>query len=272
MSVRADDFTTIEEDVKRRDLTINALFYDIMSEEVVDLVGGLGDIKNRVIRTVGNPEDRFREDRLRVLRVIRFASKLDFQIDPDTYRAIVRDNHLDGVSFERIHDELIRTLTGAKDVSRLLRLMDCLNMWERVLPGLSVGVPKQSLLPLGAPALLALLLDEEDPETLGKKLNYLKYSADEVAQVTFLLRYRDLDSSRAYRLRKLRLASHIDPHMMLGYNLMRCKPEPFLATAFDSYTFQPPVKGEDLMAEGYSGKALGVELERRETELFKGLL
>ncbi len=270
-------FTSIEEDVKRRDLTINALFYDIANGEVVDLVGGIEDINNGIIRTVGDPEDRFREDRLRVLRAIRFAAKLDFKIEHETYRAIERDNHLDGVSFERIHDELIRTLSGAKNSARLMHLMDGLDMWKRVLPGLDarsspVGTFMRLVNTSSVPVALALLLDREDPETLGKKLNYLKYSAEEVAQVTFLLRYRDLEASRAYRIRKLFNAGHVGPGMLSVYANNRSRPVSGLVRAFDHYVLSQPVRGEDLMAQGYSGRELGMELERRETELFKELL
>lgn len=74
-------FTTIENDVKRRDLTINALFYDIAKGEVVDFVGGIEDIKNGVVRAVGDPTERFDEDRLRILRVIRFAARMGAGMD-----------------------------------------------------------------------------------------------------------------------------------------------------------------------------------------------
>lgn len=69
-------FTDIETDAKRRDLTCNALYYDIDTNEVVDLVGGVEDIKNGVVRTVGNPADRFKEDPIRIMRFIRFLSKI----------------------------------------------------------------------------------------------------------------------------------------------------------------------------------------------------
>src|SRR5579871_5324482 len=103
-------FATIAEDVQRRDLTINALFYDIAAQEVVDLVGGLEDIDLRWVKAVGKAEDRFAEDKLRKLRCIRFAVKLDFMIDPDTFEAIQRDPGLEGVSFERVRDEFVRSI------------------------------------------------------------------------------------------------------------------------------------------------------------------
>ena len=73
----AVEFTNIEGDVKRRDLTINALFYDIDTFEIVDLVGGLEDLKNGVVRTVGSAEERFGEDPLRILRFFRFFSRFN---------------------------------------------------------------------------------------------------------------------------------------------------------------------------------------------------
>ena len=94
----AVEFTTIDQDVLRRDLTINALFYDIDTSEVVDLVGGIEDLKNGVVRTVGSPEERFDEDRLRILRAIRFAARFGSDLDAATDAALKKDSNLNGVS------------------------------------------------------------------------------------------------------------------------------------------------------------------------------
>ncbi len=91
-------FSDIETDVKRRDLTINALFYDIGTKEIVDLVGGMGDIKNGVVRTVGDAGERFDEDRLRILRAIRFAARVGSKLDPAIDAALKKNNSLEGVS------------------------------------------------------------------------------------------------------------------------------------------------------------------------------
>jgi tRNA nucleotidyltransferase/poly(A) polymerase len=104
----AVSFTNIEGDVKRRDLTINALFYDIDTKEIVDLVGGVDDLKQGVVRTVGTPEDRFGEDRLRILRAIRFAGRFGSELDPATDAALQKDSSLEGISGERIRDEFIK--------------------------------------------------------------------------------------------------------------------------------------------------------------------
>jgi len=271
-------FATIKEDVQRRDLTINALFYDISAQEVVDLVGGLEDIENSIVRTVGRPEDRFAEDRLRVMRAIRFATKLNFDVHPDTFRAIHEDNNLDGVSFERVHDELIRSIAGARYPKKLMALMNMLGMWDRVLPGLKAStyldclVSSRGIDSNNVPIVLALLLDGTDLETLPKKLNYLKYSADEVAQVSFLLRLRELTPETAPKLRKAFFQSKLTLEDVEEYIRIRGLPDRAVARAFFEYLTTEPYRGEPLMAQGFSGKALGQELQRLESEKFQSLV
>ena len=101
-----------KQDVLRRDFTVNGLLMDPDSGEVLDFVGGRADLERRVIRAIGDPVTRFREDHLRLLRAIRFAARLKFSIDPVTFDAI-RENHrlVLSVSAERIRDELVRILT-----------------------------------------------------------------------------------------------------------------------------------------------------------------
>ena len=105
------DFTNkLEEDLKRRDFTINAMAYN-EKEGLIDLFGGKEDIESRVIRTVGNPYDRFNEDGLRMIRAIRFSSKLDFQIEEDTLKAIYDNaNIIEDISLERITDEFSKII------------------------------------------------------------------------------------------------------------------------------------------------------------------
>ena len=105
------DFTNkLEEDLKRRDFTINAMAYN-EKEGLIDLFGGKEDIESRVIRTVGNTYDRFNEDGLRMIRAIRFSSKLDFQIDEDTLKAIYDNaNIIEDISLERITDEFSKII------------------------------------------------------------------------------------------------------------------------------------------------------------------
>ncbi len=100
------------QDARRRDFTINGLMLDPDSGEVLDFVGGREDLSHRVIRAIGDADERFREDHLRLLRAIRFAARLDFQIAPATFEAIRRHHALIAkVSAERVRDELTRILT-----------------------------------------------------------------------------------------------------------------------------------------------------------------
>ncbi len=123
------EFSTAEEDARRRDFTINAMFEDPVADEVIDLVGGKADLHARLIRAVGDPAERFAEDHLRLLRAARFAARLDFAIEARTLAAMkVAAGQLSLVSAERIGDELVRMLCGGRaraafeilDQSRLL--------------------------------------------------------------------------------------------------------------------------------------------------------
>lgn len=102
-------FATAEEDAKRRDFTVNGLFRDPISNQIIDYVGGVADLKKGVLRAIGDPTQRFREDHLRLLRAVRFATVLGFDIEPNTWQAIVNHAHLiSKVSAERVRDECIR--------------------------------------------------------------------------------------------------------------------------------------------------------------------
>src|SRR5436190_7412318 len=86
--IRRDNvFGTAEEDARRRDFTMNGLFYDVDADEVIDYVGGLGDLAARTVRTIGEADIRFREDPVRILRAIKFAARLDFDIDGVAWQA-----------------------------------------------------------------------------------------------------------------------------------------------------------------------------------------
>ena len=102
-------FSNSEADAKRRDFTINGLFYDPVAERIIDTVGGAEDITAGIIRAIGHPEDRFREDYLRLLRAVRFATVLDYQIEPTTWLAIQAvSEKITLISPERIREELDR--------------------------------------------------------------------------------------------------------------------------------------------------------------------
>jgi poly(A) polymerase len=108
-------FTEPEEDAKRRDFTINGLFYDPLTEEVHDFIGGQTDLSNKLIRFIGDPHERILEDHLRIIRAVRFKNTLGFGYHPDTYAAIRKHAHLaDKVSWERVRDELNKIILSRK--------------------------------------------------------------------------------------------------------------------------------------------------------------
>ncbi len=102
------EMSTPLEDAQRRDFTINGMFYDPLKDEVIDLVGGKDDLARRLVRAIGNPDERFVEDRLRMIRAVRIASRFDFKIDPETEEAIKKNAHtlFPAVAMERIWQEL----------------------------------------------------------------------------------------------------------------------------------------------------------------------
>lgn len=105
--------SNINDDLSRRDFTINALAYNPNKDEIVDLFGGKKDIENKIIRAVGDPDKRFKEDALRIMRAIRFSSTLDFEIEENTKSAVFRNKELlKNVSAERIFSELSKLLMG----------------------------------------------------------------------------------------------------------------------------------------------------------------
>ena len=119
-------FTTAEEDAKRRDFTINGLFVDPIEERVIDYVGGQEDLKNRVLRAIGNANERFEEDHLRLLRAVRFASRFGFDIEGRTRAAIVhRAEQLKRISPERVAEELRLMLTSPARAAAWRLLWDC---------------------------------------------------------------------------------------------------------------------------------------------------
>jgi putative nucleotidyltransferase with HDIG domain len=125
------------EDVARRDFTINGMMLDPLSGEVLDFVGGRKDLDARIIRAIGDPERRFAEDKLRMLRAVRFAARFEYEIEPATLGAIKRHAHeISLVSRERIRDELTRMLIEGRAHLAFL-LLDEIGLLKQVLPEIS---------------------------------------------------------------------------------------------------------------------------------------
>jgi poly(A) polymerase len=109
--IRIDSFGTPEEDALRRDITINGLFYNIADFSIIDYVGGMADLERRVIRTIGDPDERFQQDPVRMIRVIRHAARTGFSIKDQTYQAILQHREeIRKCSPSRLRDEFLREL------------------------------------------------------------------------------------------------------------------------------------------------------------------
>ncbi len=137
-------FADEKEDARRRDFTVNGLFYDPVEDRLLDHVGGVEDIERRTIRTIGDPNARFDEDRLRMLRAVRFAARLNWSVDAGTLAAIRRAApSIEAISPERIRDELLRTLTEGGAPWGLRLLLDT-GLMDVILPEVSAmaGVPQ----------------------------------------------------------------------------------------------------------------------------------
>ena len=188
-------FSSPEEDAKRRDFTINGMFYDPVADQVVDFVDGKSDLEHRLVRAIGDPNERFSEDHLRLLRAVRFAAALDFEIAPATWKAVTEKAHqIRTVSHERIRDEIMKIMGDPHRV-RGLDLLDQSGLLKNILPEVSqmhgCEQPPQfhpegdvyvhtrlmlSLLPADVSPLLALSVLLHD---IGKPVTY---SFDEVDQ------------------------------------------------------------------------------------------
>jgi poly(A) polymerase len=129
-------FATAEEDAARRDFTINGMFFDPEKNEVIDFVGGRADLKRKLIRAIGDPAQRFAEDRLRMLRAVRFATTLGFEIDPATGEAVVAHAaSIKEISAERIREELVR-IFQSPNRARGWDLLDTSGLMRAILPEL----------------------------------------------------------------------------------------------------------------------------------------
>ena len=268
----AVSFTDIEGDVKRRDLTINALFYDIEAGEVVDLVGGINDLKNGVVRTVGSAEDRFGEDRLRILRAIRFAGRFGSDLDPSVDAALQNDASLEGISGERIRDEFIKGLASAKSTKHFLEMIDKYGLFNWIFKGLNVN---KRFIDNDTPiVLIAMLLSKNELTTLAKKLNELKYSADEVKKITTLIAILNLDIDTAPKLKALFVKSGLTSDQLRNFGANMGVSSQLL-DSFEEYLKLPNVTGPEAM-EKYKiakpGPELGKAINQMEIERFKNLV
>ena len=265
---------TIEDDCMRRDLTSNALFYDIRNKKIVDLVGGVDDIKNGIVRAVGDASQRFIEDRLRILRIFRFASRMNGKIDEQTSKAILNDNRLrgigpkDDVSQERIWEEMLKSFKQAKDYNYYLSLFTKYNMWGEVFPGVQINTkPVESK---NFVILIANLFLGNSTDKLEVKLvQDFKIDGETAKKVVFLLELLNLTPEVVLDTYRKKTSCSIDDSTILEWLGVTDNETPQLIKFVD---YKPTVSSQELMEQGYKGKDLGLEIKRLEIEKFKSMI
>ena len=264
----AVEYSTIDKDVLRRDLTINALFYDMGTEEVVDLVGGLEDIKNSKIRTVGVAADRFAEDPLRKLRALRFAGRTGSKLEKETAEAILTDNSLEGISTERIRDEFKKSVTTAKSAKKYLEMVSEFKLWNIMFPTLPIS---QKFVNTNTWLIqLTQLFMANDTDLLKKEMNKATFSNDEISGVIFLKNLMAFNPANVFDTHKQFKNSGLDKKVILEFvkiNRLDAK----MIKAF--FKYKPSTNGRDVMKEfGLKGPAISDKINQIEADKFKKLL
>ena len=184
-------FTDANQDVLRRDFTINGLLYDPITERIIDYVNGQADIQAKLVRAIGDPRARFEEDKLRILRAVRFGARLGYRVEPATWEAVcAMAPAIHQVSSERIREELLRILTEGQAV-RGIRMLEESGLRKQILPELewtqhlerSVELLRAGLEPDFA---MALLLHETPVDQVQRIIERLKFSRAEIHHVLAL--------------------------------------------------------------------------------------
>lgn len=258
------EFTDIETDVKRRDLTINALFYDLDTHEVVDLVGGISDLKNGIVRTVGSAEERFNEDRLRILRAIRFAARFGSNLDPAVDAALKKDSSMDKISNERIRDEFLKGVKSAKSVKHFLKMLKEYDLLKWVFKGLNVAsdfIEERDHI-----VLLTYILRNNSPQSIQKGLHGMTYTSDEIKAILFLNSLQVLITSRVYKLKKAQQNSGVSDEQIRNFGKLIGIDSTLLETFIN---FKLSVTGKQIMDTGIkAGPEIGIEIEKLEIQKF----
>jgi len=263
-------FTDAKQDVLRRDFTINGLLYDPISKEVIDYVGGQADIQAKLVRAIGDPHDRFEEDKLRILRAVRFGARLGYQIEPRTWQAVVAmAPRIHQVSSERIREEVCRILTEGR-AARGFRLMEESGLRREIFPEVEwTGHIEASLRFLKPGALadfaMGVLLHHTALSSAATIVERLKFSRAEMHHILALIgnlpqfsRVRQMSVAEIKRFFRLnRFEDHVELariHLMaagkdlsdVNYVLGR------LAAWTDKDIYpEPLITGDDLIAIGF---------------------
>lgn len=269
---------TIEDDVKRRDLTYNSLFYDLDKREIVDLVGGKSDLESGITRMVGDPIERFDEDSLRILRAFRFSSRYEHPLHKDTEAAIAKRKQLENIdpetgemkriSQERVWEEVKKAWKQAKDFNFYLNFFTKFDMWDQVFPGSNINTDlvKSS----DFVVVIANLFKNEPLDKLELKLvQDYKIESDTAKKVMFLLSFSTLTPETVFEMFKKKEQCFITDATILEWIKVSSINDPVKIKFLE---YKPSTSAEELMAKGITGRDLGIKIKELEVENFKKLL
>jgi len=269
---------TIEDDVKRRDLTYNSLFYDLDTRQIVDLVGGKEDLESGITRMVGDPIERFDEDSLRILRAFRFASRYEHPLHKDTESAIQKRKQLQNIdpetgemkriSQERVWEEMKKAWKQARDYKYYLNFFTKFDMWDEVFPGSDINtdlVDSKDFI-----VVIANLFKNESTLGLADKLTQeYKIEHETATKVVFLVSLLSFKTEDVFDIYKKRQQCAITDATILEW----LKVESIYTNELIKFVeYRPSVSAQELMSQGFKGKDLGDKIKRLEVEKFKQML
>ena len=269
---------TIEDDVKRRDITYNSLFYDLDTKDIVDLVGGKSDLESGITKMVGDPTERFDEDSLRILRAFRFASRYGHPLHKDTEKAIEKRKQLENIdpetgdmkriSQERVWEEIKKAWKQAKDYRNYLNFFTQFDMWEEVFPGSDINnelVDSKDFV-----VVIANLFKNENPEGFEKRLiQDYKIESETATKIVFLVSLLSFKIEDVFDVYKKRQQCSISDETILEWLRVEGINDDSLIKFVE---YKPTISSQELMKQGFKGKELGVEIKRLEVEKFKQML
>lgn len=266
----------IKGDVNRRDITYNALFYDLDKKEIVDLVGGLDDLQNKVSRFIGNPNLRIKEDPIRILRMIRFTVRYGFTIDQSAKDAILENKHLlNIITKERLWNDSIGEIPKAfkqlkGNFKEYLEYFNEFNLWEQVIgtDDINREIKESSSLSL---YISNLLKNNKSIHSLSKYLvETWKISSEIADKSEFLIKLLSLKEDNVMDLYKSKVRCHIKDDMIIEWLEINDLQNNKLFKSFLLY--KPSVSSEELMSKGFKGKTLGDEIKRLEILKFRDFI
>ena len=261
------EFADIATDVMRRDLTINALFYDLDTNEVVDLVGGVEDLKNGIVKTVGEPSERFEEDKLRVLRAIRFAARFGSSVDDKIDKLLSGGIDLSMISGERIRDEFIKGIKTSKSTTNFLSMLDKYKLFDAIFPNMSIN---NNFIESNDPELViaSLLLPyiNKDIGQVEKMLNSLKYSTQEIKAITTLMLLTQFEPEDVLPMKKRLKLSTLSNEQIKNFSTLMGLDANLINKLLE---FQLSVNGQEVMKQfNVKGEDVGKMINKLEVDNF----